>query len=150
MKVSKVLFILGGFVLLALGVIGIALPVLPTTPFLLGASFCFMKSSDRLYRWIMANRFFGPRIERIRDAGLTKKEKISIYLFVCALIVPVIILSHSLHLRIFLILLLAIKAVVFMRMKTAPAPDKAPRQTQQAQRSPLPCGESLAEERFPD
>jgi uncharacterized membrane protein YbaN (DUF454 family) len=126
MKVSKVLFLLGGFVLLALGIIGIALPVLPTTPFLLGASFCFMKSSDRLYRWIMANRFFGPRIERIRGAGLTKKEKISIYLFACALIVPVIVLSRSLHLRIFLILLLAVKAVVFIRIKTAPPPGTVP------------------------
>jgi uncharacterized membrane protein YbaN (DUF454 family) len=122
MRVSKLLFVLGGFVLLALGVAGIVLPVLPATPFLLGASFCFMKSSARLYRWIMTNRFLGPRIERIRGAGFTAKEKISIYLFACALIIPVIILSHSLHLRIFLIVLLAVKAVVFLRIRTAPAP----------------------------
>jgi uncharacterized membrane protein YbaN (DUF454 family) len=120
MSVSKVVFIIGGFALLALGVIGIILPVLPATPFLLAASFCFMKSSPQLYRWLMANRFFGPRIERIRNAGLTAKEKISIYLFACALIIPVIILTSSLHLRIFLIVLLAIKAVVFFRIKTAP------------------------------
>jgi uncharacterized membrane protein YbaN (DUF454 family) len=120
MIISKALFIIGGFVLLALGVTGIILPVLPATPFLLGASFCFLKGSARLYRWIMANRFFGPRIERIRGAGLTKKEKISIYLFACAFIIPVIILSPSLHLRLFLILLLAVKAVIFLRMKTAP------------------------------
>jgi uncharacterized membrane protein YbaN (DUF454 family) len=128
MRVSKLLFILGGFVLLALGIAGIIFPVLPATPFLLGASVCFMKSSARLYRWIMTNRFLGPRIERIRGAGLTAKEKISIYLFVCALIVPVIILSRSLHLRIFLIALLAVKAFVFLRMRTAPAPTspKAP------------------------
>jgi hypothetical protein len=70
----------------------------------------------------MANRFFGPRIERIRGTGLTAKEKIAIYLCACALITPVIILTHSLHLRIFLLLLLAVKAVVFLRMKTAPPP----------------------------
>jgi uncharacterized membrane protein YbaN (DUF454 family) len=124
MIISKALFIIGGFVLLALGVAGIVLPVLPATPFLLGASFCFMKGSARLYKWIMANRFFGPRIERIRGAGLTKKEKISIYLFACALIIPVIILTSSLHLRIFLILLLVIKAIVFSRMRTAPSGSK--------------------------
>jgi uncharacterized membrane protein YbaN (DUF454 family) len=124
MKVSKLLFIIGGFILLALGIVGIVLPVLPTTPFLLAASFCFMKSSARLYRWIMANRFFGPRIERIRGAGLTKREKISIYLFACALIVPVIVLTASLHLRIFLAVLLAVKAVVFLRIRTAPPPEK--------------------------
>jgi uncharacterized membrane protein YbaN (DUF454 family) len=122
MGVPKPLFIMGGFILLALAVAGIVLPVLPATPFLLGASFCFMKSSDRLYKWIMDNRFFGPRIKRIRGAGLTKKEKISIYLFACALITPVIILTPSLHLRIFLVILLAVKAFVFIRIKTAPPP----------------------------
>jgi uncharacterized membrane protein YbaN (DUF454 family) len=124
MRVSKVLFVIAGFILVALGVAGIVLPVLPATPFLLGASFCFMKSSARLYKWIMTNRFFGPRIERIRGAGLTAKEKISIYLFACALIIPVIILSRSPHLRIFLIVLLAVKAAVFLRMRTAPPPDR--------------------------
>lgn len=123
MTLSKPLYIIAGFVLLALGVVGIVLPVLPATPFLLAASFCFLKGSGRLYRWIMANRFFGPRIARIRGAGLTKREKISIYLFACALIVPVIILSPSLHLRIFLVVLLVVKAIVFMRIKTAPPPN---------------------------
>jgi uncharacterized membrane protein YbaN (DUF454 family) len=126
MTLSKPLFILAGFVLLTLGIAGIVLPVLPATPFLLAASLCFLKGSARLYRWIMANRFFGPRIRRIRGAGLTKREKISIYLFACALIVPVIILSPSLHLRIFLILLLAVKAIVFARLKTAPPPAHTP------------------------
>jgi uncharacterized membrane protein YbaN (DUF454 family) len=124
MTFSKVLFVIVGFIFVALGVASIVLPVLPATPFLLAASFCFMKSSPRLYRWIMANRFFGPRIERIRGAGLTAKEKISIYLCACALIIPVIILTHSPHLRIFLILLLVIKGIVFLRMKTAPRLDR--------------------------
>jgi uncharacterized membrane protein YbaN (DUF454 family) len=124
MSVSKVLFVMAGFIFVALAVAGIILPVLPATPFLLAASFCFLKGSARLYRWIMTNRFFGPRIERIRGAGLTAKEKISIYLFACAFIIPVIILSRSPHLRIFLIVLLAAKAVVFLRMRTAPARKK--------------------------
>jgi uncharacterized membrane protein YbaN (DUF454 family) len=126
MTFSKLLFIIGGFMLLALGVAGIVLPVLPTTPFLLASSFCFMKSSGRLYRWIMGSRFLGPRIRRIGAGGLTKKEKISIYLFACALIIPVIVLTHSLHLRIFLVVLLAVKAVVFMRIKTAPPAGNPP------------------------
>jgi uncharacterized membrane protein YbaN (DUF454 family) len=121
MSISKVLFVIGGSVFLVLGVIGIVIPVLPTTPFLLVASFCFLKGSDRLYRWIMANKHFGPRINRIRYQGLTKKEKIGIYVLVFAMLLPVIILTHSLHLRIFLIVLLVVKAVVFLRIKTAPA-----------------------------
>jgi uncharacterized membrane protein YbaN (DUF454 family) len=121
MALSKILFVAGGSVFLALGVIGIALPVLPTTPFLLAASFCFMKGSDRLHHWLMANRHFGPRIRRIREAGLTRKEKIGIYALVFAMLLPVIIFSRSLHLRIFLIVLLAVKGIVFLRIKTAPA-----------------------------
>jgi uncharacterized membrane protein YbaN (DUF454 family) len=124
MTLSKVAFIIAGFVLLALGIAGVVLPVLPSAPFFLGASFCFMKGSTRLYRRIMDSRFFGPRIERIRSAGLTRGEKISIYLFACALIVPVIVLSRSPHLRVFLAALLAVKAVVFARMKTAPGRDR--------------------------
>ncbi|MDR2211089.1 MAG: YbaN family protein [Spirochaetaceae bacterium] len=124
MNLTKILFVVLGIILVALGIVGIILPILPTTPFLLAASFCFLKSSPRLYRWIMNNRFFGPRIERFRSVGLTKKEKISIFLFVCALLTPIFILTDSLHLRIFLILLLTIKAIVFIRMKTAPSPGK--------------------------
>ncbi|MHB9292041.1 hypothetical protein Holit_01129 [Hollandina sp. SP2] len=125
MTISKFLFIIGGCIFVGLGIVGIVLPVLPATPFLLAASFCFLKGSARLYRWIRGNRFFGPRIERIRGAGLTAKEKISIYLFACALIIPVIVLSRSLYLRIFLVLLLAVKAIVFLRMRTAPAREKS-------------------------
>ncbi|MDR1446517.1 MAG: YbaN family protein [Treponema sp.] len=119
MILSKIFFITGGFLLLALGIAGIVLPILPATPFLLGAAFCFMKSSGRLYRWIMNHKYFGPRIRRIGEAGLTLREKISIYALVFAMLLPVIILSPSLHLRIFLIVLLAVKAFVFIRIKTA-------------------------------
>jgi uncharacterized membrane protein YbaN (DUF454 family) len=124
MALSKLLLVIAGFVFVGLGLVGIILPVLPATPFLLAASVCFLKGSARLYRWIMANRFFGPRIERIRGTGLTAREKISIYLFACALIIPVIVLSPSPHLRIFLVLLLVIKDIVFWRMRTAPPVSK--------------------------
>jgi uncharacterized membrane protein YbaN (DUF454 family) len=129
LSIAKIAFITAGFILLGLGIVGIALPVLPTTPFLLAASFCFMKGSNRLYTWIMGNRHFGPRIERIRRSGLTKREKITIYLAACALILPIVILTHSPHLRIFLVVLLAVKGIVFLRMKTA-AREVAPKAAQ--------------------
>ncbi|MDR1176343.1 MAG: YbaN family protein [Treponema sp.] len=119
MILSKILFMAGGFLCLALGIAGIILPILPTTPFLLGAAFCFMKSSGRLYRWLMNHKYFGPRIRRIGEAGLTLREKIGIYALVFAMLLPVIILTPSPHLRIFLIVLLAVKAFVFIRIKTA-------------------------------
>ncbi|MDR1418988.1 MAG: YbaN family protein [Treponema sp.] len=122
MAVSKVFFVAAGFVFLALGITGIALPILPAAPFLLAASFCFLKGSVRLYRWLMSNPRLGPKIERIRTHGLTGREKAGVYITACVFIIPVIVLSSSLHLRIFLILLLVIKGIVFLVMRTAPRP----------------------------
>jgi uncharacterized membrane protein YbaN (DUF454 family) len=120
MLISNVLFVAAGFIFLALGVVGIALPVLPTAPFLLLASFCFLKGSKRLHHWIMTNKHFGPRIQRITESGLTRREKISIYLLVLAMLTPVFILTTSLHVRILLAVLMAAKAVFFLCIKTAP------------------------------
>lgn len=51
-----------GSLALLVGVIGIVLPILPTTPFLLLAAFCYVRSSKRLYVWLLENRMFGPYI----------------------------------------------------------------------------------------
>lgn len=59
---KKVLALLG-LISLCAGVIGIFVPVLPTTPFLLLSSYLFMKSSDRLYNWLMNHPRFGPYIQ---------------------------------------------------------------------------------------
>ncbi|AQR64648.1 hypothetical protein BXU06_05925 [Aquaspirillum sp. LM1] len=52
----------GGLALLA-GIIGIFLPILPTTPFILLAALCFARSSPRLYGWLLKHRLFGPMID---------------------------------------------------------------------------------------
>ena len=127
MKIQKLLLLTAGFLLLGIAAAGVVLPVLPTTPFLLAASFCFMKSSKRFYERLMNSPFFGPRLRRLKGgAGLTAREKIVIYLTAFVCIMPVIILIPSLHLRIFLAALLVVKAVVFLKMKTAETGNEPP------------------------
>ena len=56
-----VLFV-GGCVALAFGIAGVFLPILPATPFLLFAAYCFSKSHDGLHNWVLRNRLFGPLV----------------------------------------------------------------------------------------
>lgn len=63
----KIVLIILGVVSLTLGIIGIFLPLLPTTPLLLLAAWCFVRSSERLYRWLVSNRYFGEYIRNFRE-----------------------------------------------------------------------------------
>jgi uncharacterized membrane protein YbaN (DUF454 family) len=66
----------GGFVCVGLGVLGIPLPLLPTTPFLLLAAYCFARSSQRWHAWLMTHRVLSPYILAFRDKrGLTRGQK---------------------------------------------------------------------------
>ena len=53
-----------GWASLAIAAVGVVLPVVPTTPFVLLAAACFARASDRLHAWLLGNRWFGPSIER--------------------------------------------------------------------------------------
>jgi len=72
----RMLWRVGGAIALGLGILGIPLPLLPTTPFLLLAAFCFARSSPPLHRWLISHRHFGPPIIRWRDCGaISRKAK---------------------------------------------------------------------------
>ncbi|MDW3713457.1 MULTISPECIES: YbaN family protein [Pseudomonas] len=66
-----------GWLAVALGVIGIFLPVLPTTPFLLLAAACFVRSSRRFYLWLVNHRHLGPWIrDYLEGNGIPLKGKV--------------------------------------------------------------------------
>ncbi len=75
--VVRSLLVAAGFASVALGVAGIVLPVLPTTPFMLLAAACFARSSPRFHRWLLAHRTFGPTVrEWERHRAIPWKTKL--------------------------------------------------------------------------
>ncbi len=76
-RLKKGLFVVAGSIFLALGCVGIVLPILPTTPFLLLAAACYYKGSERMHRWMLNNRWFGDYIRNYKEGrGLPLKTKI--------------------------------------------------------------------------
>jgi uncharacterized membrane protein YbaN (DUF454 family) len=78
-KLKRQLLIIAGTLSLAIGIIGIFVPLLPTTPFLLLAAGCYLRSSQRFYNWLMGNRWLGAYIRNYFEGrGIPVKVKIFI------------------------------------------------------------------------
>ena len=70
------LYLVAGLVSVALGGIGIILPLLPTVPFMILAAFCFANSSPRLEAWLVEHHIFGDHIRNWRDRrAITRRGK---------------------------------------------------------------------------
>ena len=69
MSPARAVWMAVGFAALALAALGVVLPLLPTTPFLLVAAYAFARSSERWHAWLLSHRVFGPIIEDWRRHG---------------------------------------------------------------------------------
>jgi uncharacterized membrane protein YbaN (DUF454 family) len=67
LRIGKKVLVVFGCTSLGLGILGIFLPLLPTTPFLLLSAWLFGKSSDRLYAWLLSHKTLGPYIKSYRE-----------------------------------------------------------------------------------
>ncbi len=68
--------VIAGTLLLAVGVVGIVVPLLPTTPFLLLAAACYLRGSERLHDWLLGSRWLGDYIRNYREGnGIPARTK---------------------------------------------------------------------------
>ncbi len=76
-RAARLTWLVVGLLALALGAIGIALPLLPTTPFLLVAAFAFAQSSEKLHQWLLDHNVFGPLIDNWqRHGAISRRAKV--------------------------------------------------------------------------
>ena len=117
------MFLVLGWLFVGLAVAGLVLPVLPTTPFLLLASSCFLRSSPRWQRWLMNSRWFGPML-RDWDEHRAVRRPVKVLAVVVVSAVLVVALFRDFHwaLRAAVIVLGLVGLVVVWRLPVVPAP----------------------------
>ncbi len=113
----RALLIAGGSISVGLGVLGIVLPILPTTPFLLLAAWCYARSSDRFYHWLMNHRLWGSYLRDYTSGkGIPAKVKMSaLSLLWLAILSSALFATDKLWLRLLLVgIAIAVSAHILM------------------------------------
>ena len=116
----RFLFMIFGMISMFIGLIGIVVPVLPTTPFILLASACFVKSSEKLDRWFKRTKIYKNYAEDfIKERSMTLKRKIKI-LFISSLMLAFPLMKlDNIYIRFCIVLIIIFKYYYFFfRIKT--------------------------------
>ncbi|WP_434296900.1 YbaN family protein [Clostridium sporogenes] len=117
--IKRVLLLIIGFISLGLGVIGVFLPILPTVPFLLLSSFCFIKSSKRISIWFENTNIYKKHVRSFKEnKAMTLKTKLSILIPVYVMLITLFFMKDILAMRIVIVVLLVVKTIVFIKIKT--------------------------------
>ncbi len=121
MNRSNYLLIVLGSIFVAVGTIGIFVPVLPTTPFLLLAAACYGRGSSRLYNWLTNNRMFGEYIKNYRDGkGIPLHTKIyALTLLWLSIGFSALFFVKNLWIRILLFVIATCVTIHLLTIKTA-------------------------------
>lgn len=114
-KVKKILYVILGLISVVLGAIGVLLPILPTTPFLLLALFCFARGSERWNNWFIGTALYKNYLEDfVQKRAMTVKQKVGILLFADVMIAFPLLLIDNLVMRLLLIMLIITKYCYFI------------------------------------
>ncbi len=115
MNLIRIVWLAGGFMFLGLGILGIPLPILPTTPFLLAALFCFTKGSKRVHTWFLTTSLYKNHVKEFNETrAMTLKSKIYILSFASSMLLVGYYFSDNVYARITIAVLIVIKYYVFI------------------------------------
>lgn len=110
----RILFIILGTLSLGLGILGIFLPILPTTPFLLLTAYCYARGSMRFYHWFIKTKIYKDYLESfIQNRSMTLKSKLTILSFASFMLLFPLIIIDNWIVRIFIITLYIYKYYYF-------------------------------------
>lgn len=119
----RIIWLIFGFAAIGIGAVGVVLPVLPTTPFLLLASFCLAKGSERFHTWFTQTKLYKTHLDDfVKTRSMTLKSKFTILLPASAMLILAFIMMPNWYGRGFIIFLIVFKYVYFFtRIKTITA-----------------------------
>lgn len=116
----KYIYLFIALTMLCIGIVGIVLPILPTTPFLLVASVCFAKSSDKFHKWFINSNIYKNNLENfVKNREIPLKTKIFLMLLSSTMIIISIFIVDIVYLKIMLICIDIFKYYYFIfKIKT--------------------------------
>ena len=110
----RAILIILGFISMGIGIVGIVVPILPTTPFLLLASFFFAKGSKRFHDWFISTKIYKKYLESfVQSKAMTLKNKFTILLPVSCMLIITFIFVNNLYARLVLVILFIGKYLYF-------------------------------------
>ncbi len=123
-QIIRALLLITGTISLVIGIIGIFIPLLPTTPFLLITAACYARGSDRFYNWLLCNKLFGNYIKNYREGkGVALNIKIialsllwttilfSAVFVVSALLIKIVLITIAIVVTIHILTIRSIKKI---------------------------------------
>jgi len=114
LRLYKILFITLGIIFMSIGMVGVVVPVLPTTPFIILASVCFVKGSERFDRWFKGTKIYKDYAEDfIRDRSMTLKRKIKLMIISDLMLAFPLIILDSIYIKLFIVLVIIAKYYYF-------------------------------------
>lgn len=119
MTVRKLLFNVLGTIFVGLGIAGIILPLVPATPFLLLASACYLRGSDRLHDWLMNHRLMGPYLRNFKEhRAMPMGAKIGTIAVLWTSVAFSAYAIERIHVQIILVLIAIGTTTYILRMRT--------------------------------